>query len=78
MAKPSISMPDELLAKFDAIHKEKMYRKEVEMGEDRSPAIRRLIERHVEEEEQRLGLEEGYWTAEEDEEGNPKMAMAAD
>ena len=74
MANPSFSMPDETLAKLDAIRDELKRRNELDMDARRSPVVRQVLEQWIGEQEQRLDLENGYWV----DEGNVKMAMLAD
>lgn len=74
MAHPSFSMPDEVLQRFDAIRDEMKMRGELDLDTRRSPVARCIIENWVEEQEERLDLEDGYWV----DEGNAKLAMVAD
>lgn len=73
MAHPSFSMPDETLEKLDAVRDELKRRGEIDMDTRRSPVVRQILEQWIDEQEQRLGLSEGYWT----DEGNAKLAMTA-
>lgn len=78
MAKPSISMPDEFLAEFDAVRGELKRRGVIsDMDEDRAPAVRRAMRAWMDQWEDEYDLEDGFWK-EEDDEGNPKIAVAAD
>lgn len=74
MVTPSFSMPEETVQKLDAVRDELKRRGEIDMDTRRSPVVRRILEAWIEEQEERLDLDDGYWV----EEGNPKMAVLAD
>ena len=74
MVTPSFSMPEETVQKLDAVRDELKRRGEVDMDAGRSPVVRQILEAWIEQQEERLDLEEEYWV----DEGNMKTAMMAD
>ena len=75
MVTPSFSMPEETLQKLDAIRDELKRRGEIDMDARRSPTVRQILEAWIDQQEERLDLDEEYWV---DDEGNLEMAAVAD
>ena len=74
MAKPSISMPDDLLAEFDALRKELKRSGDIDMDERRSQTFRRMMRSWMDMKEENLDLPDDFWR----EEGNRSPPMPAD
>ena len=77
MAKPSISMPDEFLAEFDALRDELKRRGDItNMDEDRAPAVRRAMRAWMDAKKEEYDLDDDFWM--ECPEGNAKVLATAD
>jgi metal-responsive CopG/Arc/MetJ family transcriptional regulator len=77
MAKPSISMPDEFLAEFDALRDELKRQGDItNMDEDRAPAVRRAMRAWMDAKKEEYDLNDDFWV--ECPEGNAKVLATAD
>jgi metal-responsive CopG/Arc/MetJ family transcriptional regulator len=77
MAKPSISMPDEFLAEFDALRDELKRQGDItNMDEDRAPAVRRAMRAWMDAKKEEYDLDDDFWV--ECPEGNAKVLATAD